>query len=307
MFRKPKKSAHAKGGLRRKRDEDDDDNDEKNAIPKARDGDEENEVDETSQELAEARKRAAESNSNKRLKANVVATVGDKTQGAVMHHFETSADGPTSQKDLATSTNEHHPTKVVDRGNKFLAGPIKAPTNIRTTCRFDYQPDICKDYKDTGFCGFGDSCIYLHDRGDTLSGWQLEQKWQEEQEAKKKQQKEQIDAFLGINNKKNDESAMALIMDDGLPFACHLCRDHFTDPVVTNCGHYFCQKCLLQRLKESTTTLCPICNKDTHGVFHEPTKLLTKKRKLSGRDSSWKEFQEACQKRINNGGEGDEM
>lgn len=22
-------------------------------------------------------------------------------------------------------------------------------------CRWDYQPDICKDYKETGFCGFG--------------------------------------------------------------------------------------------------------------------------------------------------------
>lgn len=24
--------------------------------------------------------------------------------------------------------------------------------------RFDYQPDICKDYKETGRCGYGDSC-----------------------------------------------------------------------------------------------------------------------------------------------------
>lgn len=34
-------------------------------------------------------------------------------------------------------------------------GPIRAPTFLRATTRWDYQPDICKDYKETGTCGFG--------------------------------------------------------------------------------------------------------------------------------------------------------
>ena len=34
-------------------------------------------------------------------------------------------------------------------------GPIRAPSNIRSTVRWDYAPDICKDFKETGFCGFG--------------------------------------------------------------------------------------------------------------------------------------------------------
>lgn len=58
-------------------------------------------------------------------------------------------------------------------------GPIRAPENIRSTVRWDYQPDICKDYKETGFCGFGDSCKFLHDRSDYKHGWQLEQEWEE--------------------------------------------------------------------------------------------------------------------------------
>ena len=35
-------------------------------------------------------------------------------------------------------------------GNKHTGtqGPIRAPTFLRATCRFDYQPDICKDYKE---------------------------------------------------------------------------------------------------------------------------------------------------------------
>jgi RING finger protein 113A len=36
---------------------------------------------------------------------------------------------------------------------KKMVGPIKAPTNIRTITVMDYAPDICKDYKLTGFCG----------------------------------------------------------------------------------------------------------------------------------------------------------
>jgi RING finger protein 113A len=32
-------------------------------------------------------------------------------------------------------------------------GPMKAPTNIRTITITDYAPDVCKDYKQTGFCG----------------------------------------------------------------------------------------------------------------------------------------------------------
>ena len=38
-------------------------------------------------------------------------------------------------------------------------GPLQAPSFLRSTVRWDYQPDICKDYKETGYCGFGG--VYL--------------------------------------------------------------------------------------------------------------------------------------------------
>jgi RING finger protein 113A len=56
-------------------------------------------------------------------------------------------------------------------------GPIKAPSNVRITCRFDYQPDLCKDYKETGYCTFGDACKFMHDRGDYKSGWEIDRDW----------------------------------------------------------------------------------------------------------------------------------
>ncbi|KAK7359254.1 hypothetical protein VNO77_01207 [Canavalia gladiata] len=36
-------------------------------------------------------------------------------------------------------------------------GPLRASAHIRVSARFDYQPDICKDYKETGYCGYGDA------------------------------------------------------------------------------------------------------------------------------------------------------
>lgn len=48
------------------------------------------------------------------------------------------------------------------------------------------KPDICKDYKDTGFCGFGDSCKFMHDRGNYKSGIQMEKEWDEKQAERKR-------------------------------------------------------------------------------------------------------------------------
>ena len=48
----------------------------------------------------------------------------------------------------------------------------------------DYKPDICKDFRDTGYCGYGDACKFLHDRSDYKSGWQLERDWEESQKKK---------------------------------------------------------------------------------------------------------------------------
>jgi hypothetical protein len=47
--------------------------------------------------------------------------------------------------------------------NVCRVGPQRGSNNVRTTIRFDYQPDICKDYKETGYCGYGgtqESCLY---------------------------------------------------------------------------------------------------------------------------------------------------
>lgn len=51
------------------------------------------------------------------------------------------------------------------------------PSNVKFSCTFDFNPMLCKDYHDTGYCTFGDSCIYIHDRGDYKSGWEMEKEY----------------------------------------------------------------------------------------------------------------------------------
>lgn len=51
---------------------------------------------------------------------------------------------PTTADDTLTPHHHHHHNQQ---------GPIRAPQYLRATCVFDYKPDICKDYKETGALG----------------------------------------------------------------------------------------------------------------------------------------------------------
>lgn len=61
---------------------------------------------------------------------------------------------------------------------------------------------------------FLDSCKFLHDRSDYKFGWQLER-----------------DMETGAY--KDDDNYEIESDDDHLPFKCFICRQSFTDPVVT--------------------------------------------------------------------------
>ncbi|KAJ9057411.1 RNA-splicing factor [Entomophthora muscae] len=158
--------------------------------------------------------------------------------------------------------------------SKLKAGPIRAPSHLRITSRFDYAPDICKDYKETGFCGYGDSCKFLHDRGDYKSGWQIEQEWEMEQAAKREK-------FARLNRemKEGDESSEEEEeKEEELPFACLICRGPFVNPVITKCGHYFCEACALKQYTK--TPKCNACGAGTQGIFDVAKKLIERLKKM---------------------------
>ncbi|KAH9083930.1 hypothetical protein EDB83DRAFT_2309808 [Lactarius deliciosus] len=157
-------------------------------------------------------------------------------------------------------------------------------STIRTVTIVDYQPDVCKDYKETGFCGFGDTCKFLHDRGTCtpfgasspsagayltttsldLAGWQLDK--------------------LAANPQKQAEDPSGSDSDDDLPFACLIGRHSFTDPVVTRCGHYFCSSCAIKRFAK--TPKCAACGAPTGGIFNRADKVMARMKKLEAEGQS---------------------
>lgn len=175
-------------------------------------------------------------------------------------HNEASLLGRRSHhKTPGDQSNQSVKSTAKEQGAKRgQTGPIKAPTNIRAISVIDYQPDVCKDYKQTGFCGFGDTCKFLHDRGDFKQGWQLDRDWEDVGKSKK--------AHDGIKSGTDDAAD-----ESNIPFKCIICKDDYKSPIITKCGHYFCERCALERFKK--TPACAQCGSGTGGLFSGAKKL----------------------------------
>eukprot|EP01012_Entosiphon_sulcatum_P040842 TRINITY_DN54578_c0_g1_i1.p1 TRINITY_DN54578_c0_g1~~TRINITY_DN54578_c0_g1_i1.p1 ORF type:complete len:343 (-),score=61.28 TRINITY_DN54578_c0_g1_i1:35-1063(-) len=161
---------------------------------------------------------------------------------------------------LATATTEQDsvtPEKSVNPTNRY--GPMKAPNNVRVTQYVDYKPDVCKDYYETGYCSFGDSCKFAHIREDYKSGWQIEQEWQEEQKKKALR----LQGLLGLEEEEPEPEPAG---DNGIPWACFICRGPYKRPVVTRCRHYFCEECAIAHHRRSPRCAC--CDQPTMGIFN---------------------------------------
>lgn len=153
----------------------------------------------------------------------------------------------------ASSSEDTESDLFLRRKHKFITSSI----------RTDYQPDICKDYKETGFCGFGDSCKFLHDRSDYKHGWQLDQEW-----AKGQYKDEEDDKYLIKDGEDEDD-------EDGIPSKCVICNDFYKSPIMTKCKHYFCMSCAERQCVDK----CLTCEKPTNGIFKNATKVIVEKMK----------------------------
>lgn len=175
-------------------------------------------------------------------------------------------------------------------------GPVRAAAHVRTTCVMDYQPDICKDYAETGYCGFGDNCKFLHDRGDYKSGWQIDREWEAAHAA-------HAGAALGTRGGRSgahrprwgveaeDAAAAAAEAEaegaeeeeeeGGVPFACLRCRRKWAGtmrPVQTRCGHVFCEECLAAWLARHS--VCPYCRAPCGRSYTTPPALVARIQQL---------------------------
>jgi RING finger protein 113A len=181
-----------------------------------------------------------------------------------------SADGTYK----GTTTYQSFVQKNPNSANKQF-GPMKAATNIRTVTFTDMAPDVCADYKKTGFCGFGDSCKFAHMRENYRHGWQLDRDW--EIDTKGKKLAGRTVAKRG-DQAEGDEDEEEKILEN-IPFACIICEKPYKNPIITKCGHYFCESCALQRYRKNPS--CAACGAGTGGVFNVAKKLnqlLDKKR-----------------------------
>jgi RING finger protein 113A len=119
---------------------------------------------------------------------------------------------------------------------------------------------------ETGYCGFGDTCKFLHDRGTYLQGWQLD----------KVSSKSNFITFAtraGLEKKREDTDSDDSEVED-IPFACLICRKPYTDPIVTKCGHYFCQACAIKKYAKNPK--CTACGAPTNGIFNKADKIIAR-------------------------------
>lgn len=169
-----------------------------------------------------------------------------------------------------------------------LLGPTRGISNVRSTLRIEYigtsgEGGICKDYKETGYCGFGDSCKFLHDRGDYKPSYILEKEWEEKQKAieekKRKRWEKRLqrrEAAKGQGGGDDDDESSDLESKSGsdseeeLPAACPECKNKWEDcksiPIITICGHYFCEDCAMTNYAQSPK--CLTCDAPTNGIFN---------------------------------------
>jgi len=110
----------------------------------------------------------------------VIEASSDATRQA--NGYDDPAQGALGAKNRLGSTRlSTKPPSFIDKNPNApmrKIGPQRSSTNVRTTTLIDYTPDVCKDYKKTGFCGFGDSCKFLHAREDYAPGWKLDREWE---------------------------------------------------------------------------------------------------------------------------------
>ncbi|KAK8223616.1 hypothetical protein BKA81DRAFT_295721 [Phyllosticta paracitricarpa] len=213
--------------------------------------------------------------------ADTSASIKDNNDATKQSNwYDESAPDALSAANLLGKTRKNYSNFIQKSADGPKVGPVKPiNSNVRMVTQIDYAPDVCKDYKQTGFCGFGDSCKFLHAREDYAAGWKLDREWEINTKGKKLGGTVVSSANRDAKPGEDDENEEEAKLLEKIPFACIICKKPYTQPVVTNCGHYFCEKCALTRFRKNPS--CAACGAGTGGRFNDAKnlkKLLEKKR-----------------------------
>ena len=151
-------------------------------------------------------------------------------------------------------------------------GPMKVDNTIRAISQIDYSRGICKDYKLTGVCGYGDGCIFLHDRTEYKSSYEIDQ------EIKKKEAKRLFllkkEISLDDQESKLKNTSDSLKQKEEYDLICPICNKTYKNSVITICQHVFCESCALQHYE--TSKICYICKKELKGIFNNASLIEAK-------------------------------
>lgn len=179
-----------------------------------------------------------------------LADVLYESSGKAEAHRDKDVATASATYDISAKPTSSITASLSAGGRKSLRGPLPSIiSNLRVTTRMDYAQDVCKDWMETGFCVFGDSCKFMHVRDESRAGFQLDAEWE---------------ALSKKRAKKDDKIENRVALEDATP-VCGVCkkRDVERPRRTKECGHIFCEACILAAFRKKPR--CPTCSTPISG------------------------------------------